>query len=98
MRFFNVLIIVFTLLHYGCGYKEGVSTNAQASYLYFSGKTDGVNVSIDGGEMFSVKSGIDNQYKIKPGKHSIQVYQSGEIVVDRQVYVGNGVSKEIEVQ
>jgi hypothetical protein len=98
MKFFHMFLIALTLLHYGCGYKEGVATNAQESYLYFSGRTEGISVSIDGGEMFPVQGGIDNKYKIKPGKHNIHVFQSENIVVDRHVYVGNGISKEIEVQ
>ena len=98
MRFFHIIILALTLLHYGCGYKEGVATDAQASFLYFSGDTTEVSVSVDGGEMFAVIPGIDNQYKIKPGKHNIQVFQSGNIIVDREIYVGNGISKEIEVQ
>jgi hypothetical protein len=98
MRFFHIIILTLTLFHYGCGYKEGVSTNAQTSFLYFSGNTTEASVSIDGGEMFSVIPGIDNQYKINPGKHNIQIFQSGNIIVDRDIYVGNGISKEIEVQ
>jgi len=98
MKLFYLIVISLTLALNGCGYKEGVATSAQKSYLYFTGQTEGVSVSIDNGEMFRIEAGVDNQYKIKPGKHDIKIYQLGNIILDRQVYVGNGISKEIEVQ
>jgi hypothetical protein len=81
----------------GCGYKSGVSTGEQEAFLYFTGKVKGATVSVDGGEPFAVKAGRDNQYKIKPGKHSVKVYSGGKVVVDREIYVGDGVAKEIGV-
>lgn len=85
------------LLLSGCGYKEGVATGEQESYLYFSGNTANVTVSIDNGEQFTVKPGRDNQYRVKPGKHAVRVLRDGKLIVDREVYVGDGVAKEIGV-
>ena len=90
------LLTVF--LFSGCGYKEGVATATQKSYLYFSGNTLDAQVSIDGGERFSVKTGQNNQYSLKPGKHLIEVYRNDAIVVQREIYLGDGIAKEIEVQ
>ncbi len=85
------------LLFSGCGYKEGIATSERVSYLYFSGDTTGLVVSIDGGEKISVKPGRDNQYKISPGKHKVQVFENGALKVDRDIYVSDGVAKEIGV-
>ncbi len=86
-----------TLWLSGCGYKEGVSVGDQKSFLYFSGNTDNVSVSVDDGEKFSVDNGRDNQYKIKPGKHSIRVYREDKLIVNREIYVGDEIAKEINI-
>lgn len=99
MKYILSIISLALLLGFsGCGYKEGVATAAQKSYIYFSGNTSDVEVSIDGGEKFDVESGQTNQYGVKPGKHLIEVYRDGAIVVKREVFIGDGIAKEIEVQ
>jgi len=99
MRLFLLSISVFFLVIFsGCGgYKEGLSVGEQKAYLYFSGDVKNTQVSIDDGAFFSVKSGIDNQYQTKPGKHDVKVYRADKVVVHRNIYLGDGVAKEIEV-
>jgi hypothetical protein len=97
MRYFITIVLLAVLQLSGCGYKEGISTSRQVSFLYFSGNTDNVSASIDNGEQFSVEPGRDNQYEVRPGKHNILVYREGLIVVEREVYLGDGVAKEIGV-
>ncbi|RLJ16464.1 hypothetical protein DJ030_17090 [bacterium endosymbiont of Escarpia laminata] len=92
------LWLLSILIFSGCGYKKGISTGDQEAFLYFSGNTNNVIVSIDNGERFSVKSGRDNQYKIKPGKYTIRVYREGKIIVKREVYIGDGIAKEIGIK
>lgn len=96
-RFFIAALLLLALFS-GCGYKEGVKTEAQKSFLYFSGNVDAVLVSVDGGAKFPVKPGKDNLYSIPPGKHKVFVTRDGDIVVERDIYVGNGVAKEIDVR
>ena len=99
MKYILSIISLALLLGFsGCGYKEGVATATQKSYFFFSGNTSNVEVSIDGGERFIVKEGQSNQYGVKPGKHLVEVYRDGAIVVKREVFLGDGVAKEIEVQ
>lgn len=82
----------------GCGYKEGVVTAEQKAYLYFTGNVSDVKVSVDNGEGFNVESGINHQYKINPGKHTIMIYRGNNVIVKREIYVSDSVAKEIEVQ
>jgi len=96
-RFIVAALLLVALLA-GCGYKEGVRTEAQKSFLYFSGDVDGALVSVDGGAQFSVKPGKDNLYSIPPGKHKVFVTREGRVIVERDIYVGDGVAKEIEVR
>ena len=98
MRFLIInLSLLLVLTFVGCGYKAGVSTSEQTSYFFFSGDTTNVTVSIDGMATFTVEPGRDNQYKVAPGKHQIRVYRQGLLIVDREVYVGDGIAKEIGV-
>lgn len=96
MKYLLINIALVSMLWLsGCGYKEGVSAGDQKSFLYFYGNSKNATVSIDDGEKFSVKTGRDNQYKIKPGKHTVRVYREGKMVVEREIYVGDGIAKEI---
>lgn len=90
--------LVAALAITGCGYKEGVSTGTQKAYLFFTGHVDQVIVSIDGSSTFKAKTGRDELYKIEPGKHIVKVMNdAGNVIVEREIYVGSGTSKEIEV-
>ncbi|HFB53361.1 MAG TPA: hypothetical protein ENJ67_01395 [Sulfurimonas autotrophica] len=92
------LSILMALGFSACGYKEGVATAAAKSHLYFTGDTSKILVSVDNGEKFPVKAGRDNLYNVKPGKHLVQVYRDGELIVKMEIFVSDGVSKEIEVK
>jgi hypothetical protein len=91
------IVLLSVLLFSGCGYKEGISAGDQKSYLYFSGNTEDVTVSVDNGEPFSVEQGRNNQYKIKPGKHTVRVYRDNKMIVNREIYVGDNIAKEIGI-
>lgn len=92
------LLFIVLLTFTGCGYKEGIKTSGQKAYLYFTGNVDDANVVIDNGPGFAVKAGVNNQYQIKPGKHLVQVFKNNVMVVNREIYVGDEIAKEIEVQ
>ena len=96
----TVLIIglIGTIFLSGCGYKEGVVSATQKSYLYFTGNTNDTVVSIDSGEKFNIKTGANNQYAVKPGKHLVEVYKDSILVIKREIFISDGISKEIEVK
>ncbi|QOP46493.1 hypothetical protein [Sulfurimonas paralvinellae] len=99
MKYIIAIIAFISLLGLsGCGYKEGVRTAAAKSHLYFTGDTSNVLVSIDNSEKFPVKSGIDHLYNVAPGKHLVQVYRDDKLIVKIEIFVSDGVSKEIEVR
>lgn len=82
----------------GCGYKEGVATATQKSYLYFTGNINNTMISIDNGDKFSVHAGKNNQYSVKPGKHLVEVYRDNTLIIKRNIFISDGIAKEIEVQ
>jgi hypothetical protein len=98
MKTLLIMATTLLLLMSGCGSKVGVKSEAQKSYLYFTGNTSGAMVSIDKGEEFRVKAGVNNQYGVKPGKHLLEVSRDGNLIIKREIYLGDGVAKEIEVE
>lgn len=82
----------------GCGYKEGVATATQKSYLYFTGNINDTMVSVDNGEKFSVQAGKNNKYSVKPGKHLVEVYRDNTLIIKRNIFISDGIAKEIEVR
>ncbi len=84
-----------------CGYKEGVIQPGDKSYLVFTGNTQNMQVIIDNNDPFSAQTSVDNwsgtHYQISPGKHIIIIKKRNEIVLQREILVGNGMTKEIQV-
>lgn len=97
MKFITAIALFVALILSGCGSKTGIKTAAQKSYLYFTGNTGNIEVSIDKGQSFSVEAGEENQYSLKPGKHLIEISRDGVLIMQREIYVGDSVAKEIEV-
>ena len=79
-------------------YSSGQTTTEPVSYLYFSGNIASAEVSIDGAPSFTVtKAGPKQQYKVTPGKHTIVITKQGNVVVQRNVLLGDGHEKEINI-
>lgn len=97
-KILSILSLLLLLLASGCGYKEGVATASQKSYLYFSGNVSDIKVSVDDAVEFSVLSGEKHQYAITPGKHTVKIYRGEHLLVVREIFISDGVAKEIEVK
>ncbi|PCI52252.1 MAG: hypothetical protein COB45_13620 [Gammaproteobacteria bacterium] len=94
---FSLLAITSACSSYNT-YSSGQTTAEPVSYLYFSGDIIGAEVSIDGAPSFVVtKAGPKQQYKVTPGKHTIIVTKQGNMVVQRNVLLGDGHEKEINI-
>lgn len=84
----------------GCGLKEGVVQKEPKSYLWFTGNTPKATVYIDDLNpiILNENRGSDKiHYEISPGKHRIIVEKMGKEVVNRIVFLGNGIIKEIKI-
>lgn len=95
-RVFFVFLCVLDLS--GCGYKEGVRVTDRKAYLYFTGNTGMAEVRV-GDQAFTLGENVttDDLFQIVPGQHRIEVRQGGRTVVDRQIYVAEGNSREIQI-
>ncbi|MDD8018709.1 MAG: hypothetical protein PHP42_10085 [Bacteroidota bacterium] len=91
-----VLFFSFSIISCG-GYNEGVIQKSERGQLKFVGNVLQASVSIDDGESF-VLDKADVVYQIKPGTHVVKVYKNNQLVVNRNVFVDNGVTMEIEIQ
>lgn len=106
-----ILAVMTFLLFVGCGYHEGVTQEDRKSYLWFTGETKSAVVILDDNERFELEPShyIDSEtgrrrvsgnlihYQIAPGKHRIVVKKSDQVVVDRVVIIGDGMTKEIQI-
>ncbi len=93
-----VVSLIGTIFLSGCGYKEGAVSATQKSYLYFTGNVNDTMISIDNGNKFSVIAGQNEQYSLKPGKHLIEIYRANTLIIKREIFISDGVIKEIEVE
>jgi len=81
------------------GYREGVIQSDSKSYLHFTGNIQDTVVSIDHIEPFSLGSESDNvHYQISPGKHSIIIKRGAKLIVNREIFLGKGLTKEINIK
>ena len=108
MIFWSVVLLA---LFSGCGLKEGVVQTDTKSFLWFTGDTQNAEVFIDDLDTIVLDAvgvgDVDQRgknkkedkvyYEISPGKHTIIVKKSGEVVVHRNVLIGNGLIKEIRI-
>jgi hypothetical protein len=111
MKRISVLIVtlLFVLLS-GCmryGTREGNIQKAEGAYLQFVGDIEAgkpVELLVDDSEKIAItviekadQKDFDPRdlYQIKPGKHRVKVFVSGELVVDQLLYVASGEIKEV---
>ncbi|XPV74922.1 MAG: hypothetical protein ACNI27_09760 [Desulfovibrio sp.] len=96
-------LILSSFLMAGCGAQSGSLSPAPRSYVWFTGNNAGVRAVVDG-RSFSLDRNTkkekrtkqkDVHYEVQPGKHHIELYRRGNLILDRVVILGNGVTKEI---
>lgn len=92
-----VLFLILSVAFVGCGYTEGIVQKSPKSYLWFTGKTQNAFAFIDDREPFEVDNRKTTHFQIAPGKHKIIVKKNDQIVVNRVLLIGDGMTKEIQV-
>ena len=92
----KIILSISLILLYCCSLNTGTIQKAEKSYLKFIGKAEFVTVIVDDDRSFDLNTVEKNAvYQIDPGKHRIQIYRSGELVVDRVVFVEDQGTMEI---
>lgn len=96
-----------------CGYREAIIAAEPKAFLVFGGNTADAIVKIDENISFELNNNssttinsdtgavekhlADTHYRITPGKHRIQILKNGKILVDRELLLGDGITREIYV-
>ncbi len=93
----HVLLPMLAFFLVACGgYNQGIVQQAEKGYLKFIGNTQDVKVVIDnGGEIALVNK--DQVYQVKPGRHEVKAFRSGQLVLNRIVLLDNQTTMEIEI-
>ncbi len=98
--FFLITCIFMSLT--ACGYKEGIVQSSTNSYLQFTGNIHNAFVTIDDSDPFPIQSKSENGktmlYQVSSGKHKIVLKRDNNVVLNREVLVGQGMTKEIHVR
>lgn len=105
-----VAACIMMILVGACGFKEGTTLPDSKSYVWFTGKTDGVVAIIDEQQRIDLGPSyyIDAQgnkkakktpvhYEIEPGKHSVRLIRGGETILERTLLFGNRMTTEIQI-
>lgn len=80
----------------GCYSTTGTVSREPEAYLAVMNVGQEVTASIDEGEKITLKQGKKPvRLQVTPGKHRIQVYRSGTLVVDRAVLVSDTQTLEV---
>jgi len=105
------LAVLLLLYGVGCGLTEGIVQKEPKSYIWFTGNTNNVTIYIDDLSPIILNknssTSIDGEdkiedidkvyYEISPGKHKIIVKKADKEVVNRIIFLGNGIIKEIKL-
>ena len=98
-------IVLFCFLA-GCSMTtvEGVKTGQDTSIMQITSENfAGIQVQIDNGPTFLLsdmtsKSSGTVEWSVTPGKHIVTVWKNGVMQVRRQIFLGNGLTKEFVIQ
>jgi hypothetical protein len=94
-------IAVAVLLACGCFREVKDETMPDAvSYLTFQGSGAAVSLVVDGTSIAAnvvLQPSDGVRYQVTPGRHTIEVRRGGAVVVNRQIYVGEGETFAVSV-
>jgi len=79
------------------GHRAENVQKADAAYFRFTGNIKGVTIEVDGGPRFEITSS-EISYETSPGKHEIRAYRDSQLILHRQVYIGNHETMEVAIK
>lgn len=91
-----VLLLALASFVSSCAFKEGSTQLANTAFLTFSGSANGLTLQVDENTPIPMQNGEnDTLYEIAPGKRHVRVWQSSQVVVNRDIFVSRGQTFEI---
>lgn len=93
--FLSCLVLVLS----ACGYREGIIQSDSKSYLVFTGNIQDTTVSIDNVDPFPLEDNADKvHYQVSHGKHLITIKRDNKLIINREIFLGKGMTKEINIK
>ena len=92
-------IIILAIMFSGCAYNEGIVQKKNIAYLKLTGNIANISLQIDNNEIIPlVELDEDTIFEIKPGVHIVKVLRDNKIIVNRELFFDNNVTKEVNVK
>lgn len=92
-------IIILAIMFSGCAYNEGIVQKDNIAYLKLTGNIANISLQIDNNEITPlVELDEDTIFEIKPGVHIVKVLRDNKIIVNRELFFDNNVTKEVNVK
>jgi hypothetical protein len=91
------LAFIFFVLVACFHYQEGSILKANKGYIRFVGNFEGVTVKIDDSNSVKISGKPPLLYEINPGKHTVNVYKDGKLIIQRIIFIDNQIMTEVEI-
>ena len=93
----SLLILLVTFVFVSCGgYNTTTAQKTERGFLKFTGKMEQVRITIDDVEL-SLSENKEAVYQVKPGNHEVKAFRSGQLIVDRTLFVDDQATMEVEI-
>jgi len=94
------IVIVLLMFLAGCAAnQQGVVQYEEAAYLKLTGNLENAYLAIDDNPPVLIEEPQDNfVYQLTPGTHIITVTRDGKLLVKRELYFDDQITREVEVK
>ena len=88
--------LAFPLATSGCVSREKTVQLEEVAFLTFDGVQPSFLLQVDEGEPTAMKyTAWETRYKIAPGRRRIRVWEEGNLIVDRLIFLSRGQTVQI---
>jgi len=94
------IVIVLLMFLAGCAAnQQGVVQHEEAAYLKLTGNLENAYLAIDDNAPILIEEPDTNfVYQLTPGTHIITVTRNGKLVLKRELYFDDQITREVEVK
>jgi len=92
-------LMLLLLFIAGCATNRGAVQHEDAAYLKLTGNLENTFLAIDDNAPVQIEEPDKNfVYQLKPGIHIITVTRNGEVLVKRELYFDDQITREVAVK
>jgi len=94
-----ISIILLAIMFSGCAYNDGIVQKDNIAYLKLTGNIANISLQIDDNEIIPlIELDEDTIFEIEPGVHIVKVLRNNQIIVNRELFFDNNITKEVNVK